>query len=280
MKDMCIVFVNYHHCNDIDRALDSITRDRKDDYAVEIVVVDNSLGVDGMVDLLASKYPHVKYILPEKNIGFAGGNNLGFSSVSARYYFCLNGDTEFIVGTNTIGRLIEFMDSHDKIGMVAPKLVGMGGERQNSCYRFDFRSILVKPLKQAQTLKNIKFLEKTIGKLQMSDFDQNKTQPIDWALGAALVVRREAVDEVGYMDERYFLYLEDCDWCRSMWESGWAVYFVHDIVVKHRYERASSKISGVVRPLLQNNHARLHLVSWFKYLWKWRCNHRYFGRIR
>jgi len=280
MTDICIVYVNYYHRDDIDRSLASIERDRKDTYDVHVLVIDNSLDADNVKDMLSKKYPYVQYVMPERNLGFAGGNNRGFAACDARYYFCLNGDTEFIEGTNTLARIIDFMDRHSKVGMIAPKLIGMDGIRQNSCYRFDFGSIFVKPLRQLGWHGSFERFTVWSKRLQMEDFGQDRTQPIDWALGAALVARREAIEDVGYMDERYFLYLEDCDWCRTFWEYGWPVYFVHDIVIKHRHDRASSRVPGLIRALLCNTQARIHVISWCKYLRKWGWKHRYFGRVK
>jgi GT2 family glycosyltransferase len=111
----------------------------------------------------------------------------------------------------------------------------------------------------------------------MKDFDHNETRPVDWVLGAAMLVRKETVDKVGWFDPRYFMYLEDCDWCHSMWEYHWPVYYVHDIVILHRHERQSAKIPGIFKALIKNRTSRTHLISWFKYIWKWRKKHKYYA---
>jgi len=89
-------------------------------------------------------------------------------------------------------------------------------------------------------------------------------------MGSAMFVRNKAVKEVGLFDERYWMYAEDSDWCRRMWEMHWPVYYVHDIVVKHTHGRGSAKVPGIFKALLKNKLARVHLISWFKYMWKWR----------
>jgi GT2 family glycosyltransferase len=85
------------------------------------------------------------------------------------------------------------------------------------------------------------------------------------------------VDKIGWFDDRYFMYLEDADWCRRMWEANWPVYYVHDIVIMHMHARGSSKVPGIFQALFKNKLARIHMMSWFKYLWKWRNNHKYYS---
>jgi GT2 family glycosyltransferase len=127
--------------------------------------------------------------------------------------------------------------------------------------------------------KKYSFVKKYTDRLLMKDFDHEQTQPVDWVLGAALVVRKEVVDKIGWFDTRYFMYMEDCDWCRTMWENNWPVYYVHDIIIRHRHERESAKVPGIIRALIKNKLARIHLASWLKYLWKWRNTHKYYANI-
>jgi len=277
MKDINITLVNYHSKDDILHAVHSVMQDCKDSvYTVHITVVDNSNNADGLRKEMVKKFPGVTYINSPENIGFGKANILGFKETPARYYFSLNRDTVIPENSRTIDRLIEFMDANPKIGCVGPKLVNMDGSLQHACYRFDLRSILIKPLKQINWDEKYKWVKKYTDRLQMKEFDHNETRPVDWVLGAAMMVRHETVEHVGWFDERYFMYMEDCDWCRTMWEHGWPVYYVHDIVVKHRHTRDSAKVPGVFKALFKNKLARIHLVSWFKYLWKWRGTHKYY----
>lgn len=278
MKDITITLVNFNSKDDILLAVASVLKDIKDSALdVHIVVVDNSVNADGIRKELVKQYPEVKYINPEDNIGFGRGNIRGFKDAPARYYFALNQDTIIPEGNKTIERLVRFMDANPKIGCVGPKLVNMDGSLQYACYRFDLRSILIKPLKQINWDEKYKWVKKYTDRLLMKDFNHNETRPVDWVLGAAMVVRREAVEAVGWFDERYFMYMEDCDWCRTMWDNGWPVYYVHDIIVKHRHARESARVRGMVSALIKNNLARIHLVSWFKYLWKWRGTHKFYN---
>ncbi|OGH64939.1 MAG: hypothetical protein A2821_00485 [Candidatus Magasanikbacteria bacterium RIFCSPHIGHO2_01_FULL_41_23] len=274
-KDITIVFVNLHMKDDILNAINSIERDLVDcPYLVQITVADNSENSDGIKEALNVEFPDVNYIDCGGNVGFGRGNTIGFKATSARYYFALNRDTIIPENSRTIERLIRFMDEHPKIGCIGPKLVNMDGSLQYSCYRFDWPSILIKPLKQINWDQKYAWVRRYTDRLLLKDFDHNSTKPVDWVLGAALIVRQTVVNEIGWFDERYLAYLEDCDWCRTMWEHHWPVYYVHDIVIKHAHARDSAKVPGIIKALLKNKNARIHLNSWFRYLWKWRGRYR------
>lgn len=277
MIDINIVFLNYFMKDDILQAIDSLVRDIQNcPYKVQITVADNSENKDGIKEDLEKKFSQVRYVDSGGNVGFGKGNTIGFKTAEARYYFALNRDTIIPENGKTIERLIRFMDEHPKIGCIGPKLLNMDGSLQYSCYRFDLASILIKPLKQIHFDQKYKWIKKHADKLEMKDFDHNETRPVDWVLGAAMVVRKEVVDKIGWFDERYFMYLEDADWCHRMWEAGFPVYYVPEITILHRHARESAKVPGIFKALFKNKLARIHFASWLRYLWKWRRNHRYY----
>ncbi len=279
MKDINIVFLNFLMKDDIIRAADSVFKDIAScQYDIQVTVADNSENKDKIKEALGEKFgDKVKYIDCGGNIGFGAGNTIGFKATPARYYFAINRDTIIPENSKVVERIIKFMDEHPKIGCIGPKLLNMDGTLQYSCYRFDLPSILIKPLKQINFDKKYSWVKKHADKLEMKDFDHNETRPVDWVLGAAMVVRQEVVDEVGWFDDRYFMYLEDADWCRRMWEANWPVYYVHDIVIMHMHARASAQVPGAFRAFFKNKLARIHFVSWLKYLWKWKGNNKYYS---
>ncbi len=277
MNDLTIVCVNYHMREALLQALASVFLDLKDcPYRVGVVVVDNSSNADGVKELLARDYPAVKYLSPG-NVGFGAGNTLGFTEAPARYYFALNCDTTIPTDTQTIARLIRFMDREPRVGAVGPKLLYPDGTIQPSCYRFDLPSMLIKPLRHLGWGRNLKRVKQATTQLLMEDFDHAHTRPVDWVLGAALLVRHEAIEQAGWFDDQYFLYLEDADWCRTLWAHGWPVYYLHDVEIVHRHARESAKIPGLFQALLKNPLARFHAKSWVYFLWKWRKHFSTYG---
>jgi len=280
MVDINIVTVNYLMKDDILELLHSIFRDTQDATCTyKITVVDNSQNKDQIKEALYKTFPDVNYIDPGQNLGFGKANNLGFKAEDARYYFAINPDTLIEKNQNFIQKLVSFMDANKKIGCIGPKVLHFDETLQYTCYNFDLPSILVKPLRQLKLDQKITRVKKLVDHLEMKDFDHNSTRAVDWVLGAAMVVRKEVVDQIGLFDEQFFMYFEDSDWCRRMWEAGWPVYYVHDIVIKHKHTRGSSKVPGVFSALIKNKLARIHLSSWIKYLWKWRGNNKYYENI-
>ena len=102
----------------------------------------------------------------------------------------------------------------------------------------------------------------------MLDYDHQNTIKVDWLFGACLMVRQDAVNEIGLLDERFFMYFEDCDWCRRFWQKDWQVVYFAAAQVTHFHHRDSAGKSGIMGVF--SKMGRIHLSSWFKYLWKWR----------
>lgn len=274
-----IVVVNYLTKDDVFRLLQEIQDDLGEDASrVQVTVVDNSLNKDGIHDDLRSSYPSVKYIDAGGNVGFGKANTIGFKATPAEYYLTLNPDISFPPERRGVIRsMIRFLETHPRVGCIGPRLLDEDGSLQYSCYRFDVQSILVKPLKHIGLTQRYKRLRTRLARLEMHDFDHDSTRPVDWVQGAAMMVRHEAAADVGWFDERYFMYFEDCDWCLRFWNGGWPVYYVHDIVLTHRHTKGSGQVRGVLRALVQNPLARAHVRSWLRYLWKWRQHHHYYG---
>jgi GT2 family glycosyltransferase len=107
----------------------------------------------------------------------------------------------------------------------------------------------------------------------MKDFHHASTKAVDWVMGSAMFVRGKALTEVGTFDEAYFMYFEDCDWCRRFWKKGWPVYYVHDVSLSHVHRRQSARVAGKpvgLRAIFSNKLTRIHIKSWLTYFWKWR----------
>ncbi len=267
MKDVNIVIVNYIMKEDIAKCLASLYLDiQNSELTVQITVVDNASHDD--VDIfLKEKYPMVKVIMQDKNIGFGKSQNAGMKSCEAKYYFALNPDTEFLPGKNVIKKMYDFMEDHPKIGIIGPKVINPDGTLQYSCYRFpSFWQPIFSRTKFGQRQRGKKINDHFL----MKDFNHNETRPVDWVMGSAMFIRNEAVKGVGMFDDRFWMYAEDSDWCRRMWEAHWPVYYVSDIVIQHAHGRGSAKVPGVFKALIKNKLARIHLMSWLKYMWKWR----------
>lgn len=274
MYDVCITMVNTNEQDDIERCLDSLYRDMKGSTLKwTVVLVDNASDVD-IEPILKEKFPEVKLVRQEKNEGFGKSHNRAIKHVDAKYYFVLNPDTTFENGGKLVERLHEFMENRPEVGMSGPKIVYPDGSLQYSCWRFPtFLQPIFSRTKWGKKGKG----KETADRFMMKDFDHKKTLPVDAIMGSAMFVRKNAINEIGGFDDLFWMYFEDIDWCKRMWEEGWPVYYVHDIVLNHFHRRASAQVPGVINALVKNKYARVHFLSWFKYFWKWRGNHKYYG---
>ena len=278
MFDLNIVIVNYHNKDDVAKVIGSILFDlASSNLKAHIAVVDNSQNQDGVKAVLSQFGEQVRYVDAKRNIGYGRACNLGFKSVPARYYFICNPDNIILPQSKTFERLIRFLEQNLQVGAVGPKLVYPSGALQYTCCRFDRPSILIKPLKQMGWHNKYEWIAKHADRLLMKDFEHDKTQPVDWVIGSAIMIRGDALDKIRGFDERYFMYLEDCDLCQGLWENGFPVYYMHDVIVEHRYTRESAEVPGIFSALIKNRLARAHFFSWIKYLWKWRKLHKYYA---
>lgn len=250
-----VVIVTYNSAKVIGACLDSLAAEAASGLA-EVIVVDNA-SPDASVDVVRNGYPWATLIAGRENLGYSKGVNLGIQRASGRLLLILNPDT--VVRRGTLRKLIEFVERTPDAGIVGPKLVFHDGTVQLSCRRFyTMRVLLMRRTPLGKIFKNDRAARDHL----MMDFDHNETREVDWVLGAAMFVRREAIDNVGMMDERFFLYFEDVDWCYRMKQRGLRVYYLADAVVEHGYKRESAQA-------VLNRSFAAHLVSLFRYYEKW-----------
>ncbi len=230
-------------------------------FKFEIIVVDNHSN-DGTETMMQQEFPDVTFIKSETNRGFAGGMNLGIRKAQGNYFLLLN--TDIAILDNAIARLHTFMEQHQSVGIAGPKLLNPDGSVQLSCYRFPTFFI---PLLRRTPIGKLPFAKRRLQQYLMLDFDHAIDRPVDWFVGACMIVRRSAFEKVGPMDERFFLYFEDVDWCRRFWEAGFDVYYIAHIELVHYHKRESAANPGLKG--LFSYPTRIHTASWLKYFAKY-----------
>jgi len=218
MKSVSVITVNFNQAAVTEALMDSIFNTNT--YSpLELIVVDNGSKTDP-VPAWQMKYPGVKFIRSETNLGFAGGNNLGLAEASGDYLFFVNNDTEFT--TNLIGRLAKTLDMHPMVGMVSPKI------------RYYDRPDV---LQYAGYTKMNYFTgrNKCIGQNEKDDgqYDQ-LTGKTGYVHGAAMMLRGEAVSSTGGMPEMYFLYFEEYDWCEQIRRAGYEIWVDMQALIYHK----------------------------------------------
>lgn len=227
---LTIVVINWNTRHFLSECLRSIYASPPDGE-FEVVVVDNA-STDGSLDMVRADYPQTRLIANPANVGFPAANNQGIQASQADYILLLNSDAQVCLGS--LARMVLFMDACPLVGVMGAKLLNPDGSFQASYARF--------PSLMTELGLMTGWARVTTGPYAPSPRPQpgEKGGPVDWVGGAAMVVRRAALDQVGLMDEGYFLYSEETDWCWRFWQAGWQVWYAPDITVIH-YGGASTR---------------------------------------
>jgi hypothetical protein len=196
----------------------------------EVIVVDNG-SQDGSREDVKKMFPSTHLIENEKNFGFAKAVNQGLQKASRRYVLLLNPDTQ--VENGSIEQLVLFMEGCPAAGVAGAQLLNADGSKQNSIANFPSLATELLNKSLLRWLCPKTFLGK--------ERDYSKPIEVDSVIGACMMVRREAVDQIGLMDENYFLFLEETDWCYRMKRAGWKVYHVPQVEVYHFQGKSAEK---------------------------------------
>jgi len=214
---------------------------------LEIIVVDNA-SVDGSAEMVRKEFPQVKLIANNRNIGYAAANNQAARLAKGRYFLLLNPDTELT--PETIDKLIAFAESHPDAGAVAPKLVYPDGRLQPSVRSFPTpAALLFSALSLDKLFATAHSPFATVfGRYRMTWFDYDEVAEVDQPMASALLVRREAWEQVEGMDETMPIFFNDVDFCWRLKKAGWRIYFLPDAVAVH-YHGASTRLLGIGKAL-------------------------------
>lgn len=263
--DISIIIVNYRARGLVRECLKGI-KQLNSKLRFEIIVVDNSPD-EGLGEMLVERFSSVIYLPQERNLGFAAGNNAGIRRAQGKYIMLLNYDITPL--PQSFDYLYEYLENNPGVGMAGPQLINPNGTVQHSFYRF--HSFLT-PVYRRLWIGRLGFGRRHLERFLMADVQINTPFDVDWLLGACLMVRASALKTVGMMDERFFLYFEDTDWCRRFWKAGLPVQYVPGARMVHLHRRESAKGGGILS--LVRKTTRIHVISWLKYILKWRTDGR------
>jgi N-acetylglucosaminyl-diphospho-decaprenol L-rhamnosyltransferase len=239
--DLSIVILNYNTREHLRACLEGLLAEGSTSLCAgpietEVLVVDNASS-DGSADMVAASFPWVSLIRSAENGGFARGNNQAIRHTSGRAILLLNPDTRMPPGG--IKALQERLDAHPEAGVIGPKLLQPDGSMHLACRRsFPTPSIAFYRISGMSKLlpRSPRF-----GRYNLTFVDANMPIEVDSVCGACMLVRRSVVDRVGLLDERFFMYGEDLDWCLRTRDAGWTVRYEPSIVVQHQHGAASRK---------------------------------------
>jgi N-acetylglucosaminyl-diphospho-decaprenol L-rhamnosyltransferase len=231
--DLSIIIVSWNVLDLLRACLRSIGEGRGG-LEIEVIVVD-SASEDGSSGMVRSEFPMVSLIARKDNVGFPRGNNLGLAEAAGRYILLLNPDTE-VIG-DALTEMVQYMDAHTDVGAAGGQLLNPDGSIQSSRRRFPslatgvFESTWLQPIAPRRLLS----------RYYAEDIDDEDTADVDWLVGACLIVRRNVVDQVGYLDEAYFMYSEELDWCRRIKASGWRIVYLPEAKFIHHIGKSSEQ---------------------------------------
>lgn len=250
--DVSIVIVNWNTSDILRDCLSSIF-EQTYNIEYEIIVVDNA-STDGSVEMVRREFPQVVLIENSGNRGFAAANNQGIAVAKGRYVLLLNSDT--IVLDNAIAKSVAFADANPEAAVAGCRVLNSDRTLQRTCFMFP--SILNMLLSSSYLYKL--FPKSTFfGRERMTWWDRNDVREVDAVTGCFMLVKREAVEQVGLMDERFFMYGEETDWCYRFKQAGWKMVFTPDAEIIHLGGQSSKKVA--VEMSLQLRGSILHFFK-------------------
>lgn len=232
--DLTVIVVNYNAKKLLHDCMKSLEH-AAPRHRMQAIVIDNASS-DGS-GKLAAAFPGAEWILNDDNLGFTKANNQGIARAKGRYVMLLNNDTKVLPGA--FSDAIDYLDSAPRIGAAGLQLLNADGSRQLSCRRFPSFS---QALFSRESILTRIFPDNRFSRnYLMSDISGEDVQDVDWVSGACLIARREVLDAIGGLDERFFMYSEDVDFCFRVWDAGWRVTYLPFAKVVHYVGQSSKK---------------------------------------
>jgi hypothetical protein len=226
VMDLSVSIVNANSREALLACLESMYRGMSEDVDVEIVVLDNASD-DGSAGVVRRLFPQVRVIEQKLRAGFGANQNTAIRATSGRYVYLVNPDTSS--DDWGFARLVAELDRHPRVAALGPRLVYPDGEQQESAWRFPTPRVSLVGL---ATLGRVGSVQ-SVGQLARS---------VDWVMGSALALRREALDEIGLFDESFFMYFEETDLCLRLRKAGWDVWYFPELTVVHQKAESTTDL--------------------------------------
>ncbi len=239
MVKLSIIIVNYNTKDFLKQCLKSLY-EVKHSFSFETIVVDNT-SHDGSIAMTRENFSQVCIVENSENVGFARANNIGISSAEGEYVLLLNSDTR-VVG-NALEKMVLYLDNHPEVAIVTGRLVYPDFTDQGVARMFPtpMNGLFGRMSLLTRLFPHNRFSRRY---LTSRSFTSNEPFEVDWVSGACLMVRKDILDDVGFLDEGFFMYWEDADLCYRIKQLGWKVYCVPEAMVIHYEGKSSPKKSS------------------------------------
>lgn len=232
MHNISVIIVSWNACNYLRKCLLTIAATGSS-CVKEVIVVDNA-STDGSPEMVAAEFPAVTLIQTGQNLGFARANNVGLKRATGDYLALVNSDVE--LHADCFQQLIAYLEVHPDAGLIGPKVLGGDGLLQRTCRRLP---TVWNTLCRTLALDGVLGRWSLFSGREMRHWDHQNLMEVEVLSGCFWLARKQAVDQVGGLDERFFFYAEDVDWCQRFRAAGWKVVFVPTASATH-YGGASS----------------------------------------
>ncbi|GAB6194005.1 glycosyltransferase family 2 protein [Desulfocastanea catecholica] len=261
MVDISIVIVSWNAKDYLQKCIDSIYKENKK-CDIEVIVVDNA-STDGSQDMVRTRFPQVQLICNNDNLGFAKANNIGIKQSSGKYLSLINSDVEIL--SDCFSQMLCYMEEHQDIGILGPMILNSDKTLQRSCRGFpNLWNLLCRALALDSVFPKVKLF----GGDMMGYWPHDSIHDVEVLSGCFWFINRKALDDVGLLDEVFFIYAEDFDWCKRFADAGWRrIYF--PLVQAIHYGGASS----------DNAPVRFYLEMQRSILCYWKKHHSNFEQL-
>jgi GT2 family glycosyltransferase len=244
------VIIEYHSINDILKCINAI-QNLNLDFEHEIIVSSNSQYNKDQQEKLIHNHKAIKWSFNSNNNGFAYGMNHGIRIAKGKYIILQNPDTKIVKGD--LKKVFSFIEK-EKVGLIGPQIINSKQEIQDSCRSF------MTPLKLMQRV----YYRHIIGNQSILDqqFDYSKIQTVDWVIGGFMIIPSLTIEKIGLFSEKYFMYIEDMDYCLRLKKNNFKVYYYPEIIIEYEGDRKSSQI------FFSNRYLFIHIKNYLRFILK------------
>lgn len=247
---MSVVVVNWNTVGLLQDCLLSVFKNYQEND-MEVIVVDNA-SEDESVEMLESEFPQVTLIKNHQNVGFAAANNQAFLIAKGKYYLLLNSDT--VIHGDVLQKSVDYLEKHGDVGAMGCRVLNSDGSLQITCSQFPTLLNLLLLTSGLWKLKWFRFFDR----YQMNYWDRTDEREVDVISGCYMLVRQEAIDKVGLLDENFFFFGEETDWCRRFQAGGWQLRFAPVGEITHYGGGSVKKLNHIRDVMLTGATVRLH----------------------
>jgi len=259
--ELSIIITSYKNPSLLKLCVESFQKNIKN-IDFEIIVADGETEED-TYDLMREDFPNIKFLPNKKNVGFSTLVNQGIEESKGEYFFIINSD--IIAKKEGISNLLNFVKKNSDVGLASPKLINFDNSIQHSIFRFYKPSTVIY---RRTFLRNFNFAKKHLSKFLMEGKKRYDVAfDVDWVMGSAMMVSRNAIKKVGKMDSNFFMYFEDVDWCWRFWEKNLRVVYYPLVEVYHYHGKQSANRSAL-NAIIFNKYTRIHIFSAIRFFLK------------